>query len=104
MDNPFLVDVTRGPLVESRHRGAISVIDADGGVVLSVGDVDRPVFPRSAIKALQTMPLVESGIADKLRLTDEEIALACASHSGEPDHAATAARMLAKAGCDVGCL
>jgi L-asparaginase II len=104
MDNPFLVEVTRGNLVESRHRGSVSVVDAEGATVLSIGDVDRRVFPRSAVKALQAMPLVESGIADKYGLTDEEIALACASHSGEPDHAATARAMLAKAGQDVGCL
>jgi L-asparaginase II len=104
MHNPFLVEVTRGNLVESRHRGSVSVVDAEGATVLSIGDVDRRVFPRSAVKALQAMPLVESGIADKYGLTDEEIALACASHSGEPEHAATAKAMLVKAGQDVGCL
>ncbi|MBB4041462.1 L-asparaginase II [Microvirga flocculans] len=104
MDNPFLVEVMRGNLVESRHRGSISVVDAEGATVLSIGDVDRRVFPRSAVKALQAMPLVESGIADKYGLTDEEIALACASHSGEPEHVAVAQAMLAKAGQDVGCL
>ncbi|MGO4389654.1 asparaginase [Microvirga sp. 2YAF29] len=104
MDNPFLVEVTRGQLVESRHRGSVSVVDADGGIVLSIGDVDRRVFPRSAVKALQALPLLETGIADKYGLTDEEIALACASHSGEPDHARVAAAMLAKAGRDVSCL
>jgi L-asparaginase II len=104
MDNPFLVEVTRGTLVESRHRGSVSVVDAEGATVLSIGDVDRRVFPRSAVKALQAMPLVESGIADKYGLTDEEIALACASHSGEPEHVAAAQSMLAKAGQDAGCL
>jgi L-asparaginase II len=104
MDNPFLVEVLRGELVESRHRGSVSVIDADGATVLSIGDVERHVFPRSAVKALQALPLVESGIADKYGLTDDEIALACASHSGEPAHAAAAASMLAKAGQDVACL
>ena len=104
MHNPFLAEVTRGNLVESRHRGSVSVVDAEGATVLSIGDVDRRVFPRSAVKALQAMPLVESGIADIYGLTDEEIALACASHSGEPEHAATAKAMLAKAGQDVGCL
>lgn len=104
MDNPFLVEVTRGPLVESRHRGSVSVVDADGATVLSLGDVDRRVFPRSAVKALQALPLIESGAADKYGLTDEEIALACASHSGEPEHVRVAASMLAKAGRDVGCL
>ncbi|MCC2654166.1 MAG: asparaginase, partial [Microvirga sp.] len=57
MHNPFLVEVTRGHLVESRHRGSVSVVDAEGATVLSIGDVDRRVFPRSAIKALQAMPL-----------------------------------------------
>jgi len=104
MDNPFLVEVTRGPLVESRHRGSVSVVDADGATVLSLGDVDRRVFPRSAVKALQALPLLESGAADKYGLTDEEIALACASHSGEPEHVRVAESMLAKAGRDAGCL
>jgi L-asparaginase II len=104
MDNPILVEVTRGPLVESCHRGAVSVVDAEGSAVLSIGDVECRVFPRSAVKALQALPLVESGIAEKFGLTDAEIALACASHSGEPEHVAAAASMLAKAGQDVGCL
>jgi L-asparaginase II len=104
MDNPFLVEVLRGPLVESRHRGAVSVIDADGGTVLSIGHVERRVFPRSAVKALQALPLVESGSAERFGLTDAEIALACASHSGEPEHVATAAAMLEKAGQDPACL
>lgn len=104
MDNPFLVEVTRGRLVESRHRGSVAVVDAEGSTVLTLGDMERRVFPRSAVKALQALPLVESGIADKYGLTDEEIALACASHSGEPEHAATAASMLAKAGQAETCL
>jgi L-asparaginase II len=91
-------------LVESRHRGSVSVVDADGATVLSLGDVDRRVFPRSAVKALQALPLVERGIADKYGLTDEEIALACASHSGEPEHVRVAQSMLTKAGRDVTCL
>ena len=104
MENPFLVEVTRGQLVESRHRGSVSVVDADGATVLSIGDVDRRVFPRSAVKALQALPLIESGAADKFGLTDEEIALACASHSGEPEHVRVAGSMLTKAGRDAGCL
>jgi L-asparaginase II len=104
MDNPVLVEVTRGPEVESRHRGAVAVVDADGATVLALGDVECRVFPRSAVKALQALPLVESGIAARFGLTDAEIALACASHSGEPEHAATAAAMLAKVGRDVACL
>ena len=104
MENPVLVETTRGRLVESEHRGAIAVVDAEGSIVLALGDVDAPVFPRSAVKALQALPLLESGCADTYGLTDEEIALACASHSGEAAHVATAASMLAKAGQDAGCL
>ena len=104
MDNPILIEVTRGPVVESRHRGAVAVLDAEGRTVLALGNVDRPVFPRSAVKALQAVPLVESGIADRFGLTAPEVALACASHAGEPDHVATAAAMLARVGRDHACL
>jgi L-asparaginase II len=102
--NPVLVEVLRGTLVESRHRGALCVMDADGRSVFERGDVDRPVFPRSAVKALQALPLVEDGAASRYSLTAAEIALACASHSGEPEHVAVAAGMLAKAGRDQSCL
>ena len=98
MTNPILVEVTRGPLVESRHRGAVAVTDAEGTQVFAMGDVAAPVFPRSAIKALQALPLVEQGAADRYGLSDEELALACASHSGEAAHVAGVESMLAKAG------
>jgi L-asparaginase II len=104
MENPVLVEVTRGREVESRHRGAVAIVDAEGASVLSLGDVECRVYPRSAVKALQALPLVESGIADRYGLTDPEIALACASHAGEPEHVATAAAMLAKVGRDETCL
>ncbi|MDQ4135624.1 MAG: asparaginase [Pseudomonadota bacterium] len=104
MDNPVLVEVTRGSQVESRHRGAVQVVDAEGTTVLTLGDAERPVFPRSAVKALQALPLLESGIADRYGLTEAEIALACASHSGEPEHVATAAAILEKAGQNQACL
>ena len=98
--NPILVDVLRGNAIESSHCGALAVLDADGGVVASLGDIDRPIFPRSAVKVLQALPLVASGAAERLGLTDAELALACASHNGEELHVQTAARMLAKAGLD----
>jgi L-asparaginase II len=98
--NPVLVEAWRGGAVESAHRGALAVLDADGGAVLALGDIERPIFPRSAVKALQALPLVADGAADALALSDEELALACASHNGEPAHVATAAAMLAKAGVD----
>src|SRR5271169_479988 len=104
MTNPILVEVLRGVLVESRHRGAVAVADADGGAVLAIGDVTTPIFPRSAVKALQALPLLETGAANALGFGDEELALACASHSGEPGHVAGVTRMLAKAGLDVSAL
>jgi L-asparaginase II len=97
--NPVVVEVTRGDMVESRHRAAIAVVDADGRVVLSAGDIDRAVYPRSAIKPMQALPLVESGAADAFRLGEAELALACASHSGEPRHVAAVAAWLARIGC-----
>ena len=104
MANPVVVEVTRGDRIESAHRGAGAVVDADGRVVTAFGDVERAVYPRSAVKALQAMPLIESGAADRLGLSDKEIALACASHSGSEDHVAIARSMLAKAGRDASAL
>ncbi|SIQ02431.1 MULTISPECIES: asparaginase [unclassified Bosea (in: a-proteobacteria)] len=104
MENPILAEVTRGNTVESRHRGAAIVVDADGAVVFSVGDVERPVFPRSAVKSIQGLPLIESGAADRYGLTEPELALAISSHSGQPEHVETALGMLRKAGRDAGCL
>ncbi len=104
MTNPILVEVLRSSLVESRHRGAIAVADADGAAVLAIGDVTTPIFPRSAVKALQALPLVETGAAAAFGFGDEELALACASHSGEPGHVAGVTRMLAKAGLDAAAL
>jgi L-asparaginase II len=104
MTAPIVVEVIRGGLVESRHRGAVAVVDADGAVVFAAGDVASPVFPRSAVKPLQALPLVESGAADQFKLSDEEIALCCASHSGEPAHVRGVERILAKAGLDASAL
>lgn len=84
-------------MVESRHTGAAAVIDAAGRVVRSWGDIDAPVFARSAIKPLQALPLVESGAADRFGLGNVELALACASHRGEPIHVETVRRWLARA-------
>jgi L-asparaginase II len=102
--NPVLVEACRGNAVESAHRGALAVVDAEGTCVLQLGDVERPVFPRSAVKLLQALPLVASGAAERFGLDDEALALACASHNGEPAHVATAAAMLARAGLDTDAL
>jgi L-asparaginase II len=103
-DNPILVEALRGGIVESAHRGALAIVDADGTLHSALGDIDRPIFARSAVKVLQALPLVESGAADRLGLSDEELALACASHNGEAAHVRTSASMLAKAGVDAGAL
>lgn len=100
MHNPALVEVTRGSLVESLHRGRVAVVDSLGKLVCGIGNIEERVFPRSAIKALQAIPLVESGAAEALDLTDAEIALACASHNGEEVHANGARVMLFKAGLE----
>jgi L-asparaginase II len=104
MGNPVLVEVTRGAMVESRHCGALCVIDADGATVRALGDVAAPIFPRSAVKAIQALLLVESGAADRYHFADEELALACASHAGEPGQVAGVERMLAAAGLDANAL
>lgn len=98
MTNPVLAEVLRGDQVESRHRGSVVVCDASGGQVLALGDVEAPVFPRSAVKSIQALPLVESGAADAYGFGNRELALACASHNGEPEHAALAQSMLERAG------
>ena len=97
--NPVLVEVTRGALVESRHRGAIAVCDAAGKLVATWGDVEAAVYPRSAFKSLQALPLIETGAADALRVTDEELALACASHSSEPMHVERVSAWLERIDC-----
>lgn len=100
MANPVLVEMLRGERVESRHRGSVAVAGPDGRLALAVGEVHRPVFPRSAIKSIQCLPLIQTGAADRLGFGAAEIALACASHSGTERHVAVAAGMLAKAGLD----
>jgi L-asparaginase II len=98
MSNPVLVEVTRGTVVESRHRGTAVVVDAAGTIVRAWGDVDRPVYPRSANKPLQALALVETGAAAHWNVDDAEVALACASHFGEPRHTEAVARWLGRVG------
>ena len=96
-----MVEVTRGNRVESTHRGAIAVCSADGEVRLAIGDIEAPVYPRSSLKPVQALPLIESGAAGRYSLGSEEIALACASHSGEAQHTTRIAAWQAKIGCSV---
>ena len=92
------VAVRRGALVESVHRGRVAVCDPEGEVIEAVGDAEGYVYARSSAKPFQAMPLVLSGVADALDLTDEELAVACASHNAEEPHLAAVRSLLEKAG------
>lgn len=98
MVNPPVVELTRGALVESVHRGAVAISGPTGEPLLALGDVGRPVYPRSAIKPLQALALIETGAADRWRLGADEIALACASHAGSTAHTDLARAMLQRGG------
>jgi L-asparaginase II len=92
---PVLVELVRSGLVESTHTGSLVALGPDGGVVLSLGQVDAPVYPRSSNKPLQAVALLESGWEPA---DDECLALATASHSGLPQHLDVVRRTLSAAG------
>ena len=91
---------TRGAVVESVHACSVAVTDVDGRLVAASGDPGRVTFWRSAAKPFQAMPLVDGGAADAFGIGDEELALACASHSSERAHLDVAERFLRRIGCD----
>ena len=93
-----LVEVTRGAITESRHRGHVVAVEPDGGIVAFLGAPETVTFLRSSAKPHQAIPLLVSGAADHFGFTEREVALACASHSGEPIHIEIAASMLRKIG------
>ena len=93
-----LVQLWRGGMLESTHRGHIVVCDEAGQVVQAWGDPERIIFPRSSCKMIQALPLVESGAADAAGLTDAHLALSCASHQGQQLHVDMAGRWLADLG------
>src|SRR4029453_7915429 len=93
-----LVEVRRGAITESRHRGHVAVVTPGGSIVSYAGDPANVTFLRSSAKPLQAIPLLLSGAADRFGFTDKEVALACASHNGEPIHTEIAASMLRKIG------
>lgn len=101
MSNPVLVEAWRGGIVESRHCGAVCVTGPGGENLFETGDIDRNIFPRSAIKVFQALPLVESGAADAYGFDDKSLALACASHNGEARHVEQAGIMLEASTNDV---
>ncbi|MGU9956998.1 MAG: asparaginase [Arenicellales bacterium WSBS_2016_MAG_OTU3] len=98
--NPVLIEVTRGDMVESQHRGAVVIVNDKNEVVASWGDVNRYIFARSALKPIQALPLIETGAADRFGFQEHEIALACSSHNGEEKHAHAVADVLHRAGLE----
>ena len=97
---PVAVEVWRGDRVESRHRVRVCVADASGSVTLALGDVDEPIYPRSAVKPFQALALVETGAVDAYAVGEAELALACASHGGEPDQVMLVETWLGRLGLD----
>ncbi len=97
-ENPVLVRLWRAGHVESVHRGAWVVVDRAGAVVDGEGDWNHPVFARSSTKSLQALPLVESGAAERFAITDEELALALASHHAEERHVRVVSGLLERLG------
>jgi L-asparaginase II len=95
-----LVEVRRGAIVESRHRGHLYAVDGAGNGVATLGAPETVTYLRSSAKPFQMLPLITSGAADRFAFTEPEIAVACASHNGEPIHTETVAGMLRKIGLD----
>lgn len=93
-----LVQVTRGAITESRHRGHVVAVEPDGKVVAILGAAETVTFLRSSAKPHQAIQLIASGAADRFGFSIQEIALACGSHSGELIHTEVAASMLSKIG------
>jgi L-asparaginase II len=95
----MIVELRRGSVVESRHQVHVAVVDADSTVVAHAGDPALVTFWRSAAKPFQALPLIEDGAAERFKLTPEDLALICASHSSEPGQVARARELLQKIGC-----
>ncbi len=99
-----LVEVWRGPIIESLHRGHLVAVDGEGNTIAEIGDAETVTFIRSSGKPFQAIPLITSGAADRFGLTEKEIAIACGSHSGQPIHVETAQSILQKIGLDASAL
>lgn len=96
--NPIVAELWRGEGVESFHRGAWVVVDTGGALLAGCGDADQLVYGRSSTKSMQVLPLIESGAATTLGVSDDEIAISISSHNGEAIHVAAARSLLARAG------
>lgn len=101
---PLLVEVTRGELVESVHRVAVCAVDAKGDLLYSAGEIDVPVYLRSAAKPFIAAAAIKAGVREEFGLEASEIAVMAASHSGEAIHVRAVRSLLQKIGMDAGAL
>jgi len=95
-NSAIIAEIVRGRHMESCHLGHAVVADADGQVLFAVGNHERPIFPRSALKPLQALAGVMSGTDQQFQFTDAELAVICGSHRGEPRHRAAVRSILEK--------
>lgn len=100
MNHALLAEVTRGEHVECLHIGSVAVVNTRGDLLYQAGDPHFSTFSRSTIKPFQALPFLRAGGPDRFGYTSRELALLCASHSGEAMHTDTVQTMLDKAGCD----
>jgi L-asparaginase II len=100
MCNPILVEVERGGILESFHRGSICIVNENNEIIYSMGNVEQICYPRSAMKLIQVIPLLENGGLEKFGFTLEEIALMCGSHNAEKEHIRVLNQILEKIGCN----
>ncbi|MCA0426107.1 MAG: asparaginase [Bacteroidetes bacterium] len=98
MTNPILVEIHRGGILESFHRGVVCVVNEKKEVIYSAGDIHQLCYPRSAMKLLQVIPLIENGGMSKFGFSLEEVALMCGSHNAEEDHIRVLDSILEKIG------
>ena len=94
MNNPLVVEGTRGASIESVHLVDVALVDNTGNLVEGWGESSRPTLPRSALKPIQATPLITEGVADSESLTAQQLAVACSSHNGEAGHVEVVDRWL----------
>lgn len=96
----LLVEIWRGPIIESQHSGHLIAVDGNGETICSLGVPETVTYLRSSGKPFQALPVVASGAADRFGFTEKEVAISCGSHNGEPIHVETVRSMLRKIGLD----
>lgn len=98
MSFELFAEITRNNIVESCHFGAAVICNHDGGVIKQWGNAEQLIYPRSALKPIYAIGLIESGAADHFKLSSAELALACSSHNGQKMHSDCVAKWLNRLG------